>query len=151
MQSWCSYMNKGEMRSIFSISKKHLPIAIIGSFTWRDLKNSLCWMFVLIFAGAKSSSADGEFGVSVFMRFSSWNFGSMLSGSRYGAYIFANLQQSRFQTMSESIITKNILLFFYILQHLFIWYLTEMKPFNRILNPLLIWHLSEMNHAICSS
>lgn len=144
-------MNEEETRSIFYISKKHPRIAIIGSFTWCDLENSLCWMFVLIFAGAKSSSADGEFDVSVFLRFSSGNFGSMISGSRYGAYFFANLQQSRFQTMSESIITKNILLLFYILQLLLIWHQTEMKPFNTIQHPLLIWHLSEMNHAICSS
>lgn len=46
--------------------------------------------------------------------------------------------------MSDSIITKNILLLFFILNHLLIWHLIEIVSFDIILHHLLIRHLSEM-------
>ena len=46
--------------------------------------------------------------------------------------------------MSDSIITKKILLLFCILNHLLIWHLIEIVSFDMILHHLLIRRLSEM-------
>ena len=59
-------------------------------------------------------------------------------------FYFWHFQQSRFKIMSDSIITKNILLLFCILNHLLIWHLIEIVSFDMILHHLLIRRLSEM-------